>query len=343
MSSADSLLPPVVESVPADIRRTVGAYRQSSTRIAVWQLVSTLILFAMAFSAALTLLAVSWALAVPCVILSALLVVRLFVLQHDAMHGSLFPQHRANVITGYALSLITVTPHHRWRAVHFLHHASAGNLDRRSTDLEIYTMTADEYRAASPWKRLGYRIYRYPLVLFGLMPFFVFNLAHRFTMPGLRPIERFSVHFTNLGCLLVLALAHFTVGLPRFLLVYVPMSVIGSAVGVWLFYIQHHFRRSQWRPASTWSFVDAAIESTSVYDLPQVLAWFSANIGFHHVHHLDPRVPNYRLKECHEGVPVLQRAPRFTLSQSLNESPVDLWDQTRGQMIRITELDTKGE
>lgn len=331
--------------VPPDYRRLLKDHRRPDARIALGQLASTLALAGLAFAAALAAQRVSWALSLACTVPLAGLVVRLFILQHDCMHGSLFPSAWANVLVGYLLSPITLTPHHRWRKTHLLHHAQSSNLDRRAPDLDIYTMTVEEYRAAPARRRLLYRLFRHPAILFGVLPFFVFTVEQRFARGGgeVAPIERFSVGLTTVAGLGVLALGHATIGLPRFLLVWVPMVVMSSGAGVWLFYKQHQFRGGVWRRERDWSFVEAALVGASFLDLPRVLAWCTASIGYHHVHHLDPLIPNYRLAGCHAAHGFLHAATRFTLAAALRDGAVDLWDEARGEMVTFAELDAREE
>lgn len=324
---------------PAHWRRLLAAERRPDARVATLQVAATLGAFALAFPAPFLVARASYALALLLCVPAAALMVRLFILQHDCMHGSLFPSPRANVAVGYLLSLITLTPHHRWRATHLLHHARAGNLDQRAPDLDIYTMTAAEYRAAPPRRRLLYRLFRHRAVLIGLLPVLVFLVEHRFARGGpVRPRERRSVRFTNAGFALLLLLGHLTVGLPRFLSLYLPIAALASSAGVWLFYVQHHFAGSLWRPGARWSFLEAGLRSASFYDLPAPLAWWTAYIGYHHVHHLDPGIPNYRLRACHRAHPFLQGATRLTLLQTLRAPPADCWDEERGRMVALCEI-----
>jgi omega-6 fatty acid desaturase (delta-12 desaturase) len=317
----------------------VAPYRRAQVSKSVWQLTSTLVLFAGGwllmlwslqwnFTGAyfLTLLA-----AVP----TALLLVRLFIIQHDCGHRSFFSSRRANDAVGVLLGMLTYTPYHCWRKQHATHHATSGDLDRRGRGGEIRVLTVREYREAGLWQRIGYRLYRNPLVLFVIAPLYYFVMEQRFTfgLPKTWKKERASVHYTNLGVLAITALLIWLVGWQAFLLVQLPIMLIGSSAGVWLFYVQHQYEETYWRHHSDWSYVDAALYGSSYYRLPKVLQWFTANIGLHHIHHLDSRIPNYRLQNCLDEVPELNCARTITLWESFSCAMYKLWDEEQCQMV----------
>ena len=264
--------------------------------------------------------------------------VRLFVLQHDCGHGSFFSAARANHIVGTLLGALTLTPYDCWRRQHAIHHASNGQLDHRGIG-DVDTWTVDEYRAASRWRRLGYRLYRNPLVLFGIGPVVHFALLQRFTwwLPGDWSLERRSVHVTNLLAVALLAFGIWLVGPMALLKIHLPVMAIASSLGAWLFYVQHQFDPTHWRRNDEWDYHEAAIEGSSYLDLPWVLHWVTAYIGYHHVHHLDSRIPNYALALSADAHPSLNRATRVTVWSSLRFINLKLWDERERQLISFSE------
>ncbi|MBI4915931.1 MAG: fatty acid desaturase [Acidobacteria bacterium] len=265
-------------------------------------------------------------------VLAAGFLVRIFIIFHDCGHGSFFRARWANDVVGYVTGILTLTPYHDWRHEHALHHATAGDLDRRGRG-DVWTLTVREYREASRWKRFGYRLYRNPLVLFGVGPLFVFLFRQRVPRPGSGLRERLSVHLTNLALALILLLAAVTVGLKAVLLVHLPIMAVAGAAGVWLFYVQHQYENVYWERGGQRDYVAAALQGSSLYQLPRVLQWFTGNIGFHHIHHLSPRIPNYRLERCHKEQPVFQQVNRITLLSSLRSLGLRLYDEQARRLV----------
>lgn len=265
--------------------------------------------------------------------------VRLFMIQHDCGHGAFFRHRLANDWIGRALGVLTFTPYDFWKRTHAIHHASAGNLDRRGIG-DIDTLTVDEYLARSRFGRIKYRLYRHPLVMFGLGPSFLFLLQHRLPVGATRlgRMPWLSTMLTNLGIALLLALAISLMGVSTFLLLYLPMMVVGASIGVWLFYVQHQFEQTYWEQASDWSQPDAALHGSSFYDLPRWLMWLTGNIGIHHLHHLSSRIPFYRLPEALADYPELRAIGRLTLWQSLASVRLTLWDAGRRRMVPFAAL-----
>jgi acyl-lipid omega-6 desaturase (Delta-12 desaturase) len=265
--------------------------------------------------------------------------VRLFILQHDCGHGSFFKSRAANDVLGRALSILTLTPYDRWRKNHATHHASSGDLDRRGCG-DVHMLTVNEYRQLSPLKRWIYRTHRHPLVLFGIGPFIYFVVFQRFTVsePWLSNKERAGVYWTNLAIFSVVALMSWLVGFRQFLLLHVPVVAMAASAGAWLFYVQHHFEATYWRRHDGWDYVDAGLAGSSYYDLPALLRWFTADIGLHHVHHLDSRIPNYRLRASFDENPDMQRVVRLTLRDSLSCASLKLWDEEKGEMVGFSQV-----
>jgi omega-6 fatty acid desaturase (delta-12 desaturase) len=267
------------------------------------------------------------------------LLVRLFLIQHDCGHGAFFRRRSTNDWVGRLIGVLTVTPYDCWRRSHAQHHATSGNLDSRGMG-DIDTLTLDEFRALSPGRRLAYRLYRHPAVMFGIGPAYQFLLRHRLplgrTQGDWRPWV--SAMGTNAGILLLAGLMMAWVGVVPFLLVQLPITVLAASMGVWLFYVQHQFDGARWERKDAWGFHDAALHGSSHYDLPPVLRWFSANIGVHHVHHLSSRIPYYRLPEVLRDRPELRDVGRLTLWQSLKTVRLVLWHEQKGRLISFREM-----
>jgi omega-6 fatty acid desaturase (delta-12 desaturase) len=258
---------------------------------------------------------------------------RTFTLMHDCAHGSLFPSRRANEIVGEVAGVLTLTPFVQWRRDHALHHASSGDLDRRGHG-DVHTLTVREYQARSRWGRLRYRLYRHPLVLLGLGPIHL-AVGQRYRPRSLATgdKERASVRRTNLALLALVALWSSVIGLKAVALVYVPVFYFAGAAGVLLFFVQHQFEGAHWTRHDGWSYASAAVEGSSYLRLPRVLEWLTCGIGLHHVHHLSPRVPNYRLRECLASHPTLHAAPQITLRDTMRAFALKLWDEDGGRLV----------
>jgi acyl-lipid omega-6 desaturase (Delta-12 desaturase) len=268
--------------------------------------------------------------------------VRLFMIQHDCGHGSFFRRRLVNDWVGRIVGVFTLTPYDFWRRTHGIHHAASGNLDRRGIG-DIDTLTVREYLKLSRRRRLGYRLYRNPIVLFGIGPAYLFFLRQRlpFGLMGEGWMPWVSTMATNGAIALVVAGMMWWIGIVPFLLVHLPIAMLGGAAGVWLFYVQHQFEHTAWSDEGNWSFPAAALHGSSHYDLPAVLRWFTANIGVHHVHHLSSRIPFYRLPGALRDHPGLANVGRLTLVQSLACVRLVLWDEATSRLITFRELRTR--
>jgi omega-6 fatty acid desaturase (delta-12 desaturase) len=258
--------------------------------------------------------------------------VRIFIIFHDCGHGSFFRSRKANDIVGFLTGVLTLAPYYHWRWEHALHHASAGDLDRRGTG-DVWTLTVREYLEASRWKRFAYRLARNPLILFVVAPLLLFVVKHRFPSPKAARRERNSVYLTNLAALAMAAGLVWLFGLESYLLIQLFILMVSGAAGVWLFYVQHQFEGVYWERAEQWDYCTAALKGSSFYKLPKLLQWFSGNIGFHHIHHLSPRIPNYHLEKCHRAEPLFQAVKPVTFFGSFKSLTFRLWDEQRRKLV----------
>jgi omega-6 fatty acid desaturase (delta-12 desaturase) len=264
---------------------------------------------------------------------------RLFIIQHDCGHGSFFRSRKANDSVGLACSLFTMTPYYYWQKSHAIHHANAGNLEHRGIG-DIYTMTVQEYLALSKWGQFKYRLYRNPFILFVLVPTVLFVILYRFPSsdnPALKRVQS-SVHWTTLALAILMGGLIWLVGLKALLLIHLPVMIIASTLGTWLFFVQHQFEDTYWAGGDTWDYTLAALQGSSYYKLPKILQWFTGNIGFHHIHHLSPRIPNYLLEQCHEENPLFQETIVLTLRSSLKSMALTLWDEEQKKLIGFHQL-----
>ncbi|MBL8861082.1 MAG: fatty acid desaturase [Planctomycetes bacterium] len=314
----------------------VENFQEPSDSRAAWQVTSTLVAYVAAWLLMILAWSAAWWLALPVAVIAAGLLVRLFIIFHDCGHGSFFRSHTANSIVGFVAGVLTWTPFHHWRGEHARHHKTSGDLNRRGVG-DIWTMTVEEYLAASRWRRLLYRLSRNPLVLFGIAPLFVFVVYQRLPSRGVPDRDRRSVWWTNLALVALAAAMIWAVGPLAYLVLQGTVMAVGGSMGVWLFYVQHQFEGAYWQRGEAWDYTDAALRGSSFYRLPRVLQWFSGNIGFHHVHHLSPRIPNYRLEACHRSHPVFRAVPELTLAQGWRSARLRLWDESRGKLVGFRE------
>jgi omega-6 fatty acid desaturase (delta-12 desaturase) len=304
---------------------------------AVWQLINSLGPYALLWVAMVYALDVSYWLMLPLAIVAAGFLVRIFIIFHDCGHASFFKSKRANLIVGTITGFVTLTPYHHWRWQHAVHHGTSGDLDRRGAG-DIWTLTVQEYLQSTRWKRVAYRIVRQPLVLFAIAPLYMFIVHHRFPAAGAAARERQSVRLTNWALLCAAVLMSLLVGLKAFLLIQLTISAISGALGLWLFYVQHQFEGAYWSRGEQWDYTTAALQGSSFYKLPKLLQWFTGNIGFHHIHHLSPRIANYHLEQCHQADPYFETIRPITLLGSIKSLTFRLWDEQRQTFIGFAQL-----
>jgi len=329
---------PVAESrAKTEWRAVVARYQGSDVSRSIMQMVTTLLpLAAMLYVMSLSLALPYWItllLALP----TAGLLVRTFIIMHDCAHGSFFPSRRANEIVGFITGVFTLTAFSAWRHSHALHHASSGDLDRRGHG-DVDTITVSEYLALSRGARFKYRLFRNPFVLFGIGPIF-FMIDNRIPRSlSLKDKEIRSIWWTNLAIVVLTAASMAWVGWRPAVLVYFPAMYIAAAAGIWLFYVQHQFEDAYWKDHGEWDYATSAIRGSSYFKLPAVLQWFTGNIGLHHVHHLGPRIPNYKLERCHTENPLFHQVTVLTLRQSLATMRLALWDEESQRLVGYSDI-----
>ena len=316
----------------ADWKSLVTKYQKSSTAKALWQIANTLGPYVLLWFLMYCTLGVTWWITAPLAILAGAFLVRAFIIFHDCGHGSFFKSRRANNVWGFLCGILTFTPYYQWRWEHALHHATSGDLDRRGTG-DVWTMTVQEYLESSRGKRFAYRLARNPIVLFVLAPLYVFLIRHRLPKATASRRERYSVYWMNLAILGMAAILAAIFGLKAYLLIQLIALMVAGASGFWLFYVQHQFEGVYWERRDEWDYAAAALQGSSFYKLPRVLQWFSGNIGFHHIHHLSPRIPNYNLEKCHQANPLFQTVKAVTFFSSFKSLTFRLWDEQRRKLV----------
>ena len=322
---------------PRALLKEVSAFRQPRHARSIFEIAVTVAPFALLWVSTWAALASGYILGLLLTIPAGALMLRLFLIQHDCGHGAFFRGRAANDWIGRILGVLTLTPYDCWRRAHAIHHASSGNLDARGVG-DLDTLTVAEFQALGRTRRLLYRLYRHPIVLFGIGPAYQFLLRHRLpfgTKKGWRPWA--SAMGTNASFAVVAGLLIWAMGLKLFLLIHLPITLVAASLGIWLFYVQHQFEHTHWDRGDDWCFHSSAIHGSSHYDLPPILRWFSANIGVHHVHHLASRIPFYRLQEVLREVPVLARTSRMTIAQSFRAVRLVLWDEEKRRLVSFAE------
>lgn len=313
-------------------REAVAPFERPSLPRSLGQITNSILPYVGLWVAMVLSLRVSYWLTLALALPAAGFLMRSFIIVHDCGHGSFFRSRRANRWTGFWIALLTFLPAYRWSREHARHHAAAGDLDNRGSG-DIWTLTVEEYAALPRGKRLAYRFYRNPIVLLVLGPIWVFLIQYRFVSPGEDLRIRRSTLYTNLALAGIVLTLILTIGLKAYLLVQVPVILFAGVMGVWLFYVQHQFEGVYWDRNPRWSYLRGALEGSSFYKLPRWLQWFSGNIGFHHVHHLSPRIPNYYLQKCHESAALFREIRPVTFGASFKTLGYRLWDEEHRRLV----------
>jgi acyl-lipid omega-6 desaturase (Delta-12 desaturase) len=321
-----------------DWNKLLAPYRSADLNRSIFEIAVTVVPFLAFWAAAYFAWTVSFWLMLPFALLTSGFVVRLFLIQHDCGHGSFFAKASYNDMVGRIIGVVTMTPYQVWRHSHAKHHATSGHLEKRGFG-DIDTMTVREYRAMGKWEKIGYRIYRFPLVMFVIGPVFVFVLKQRLPFGFMRSGSKFwiSAMGTNLGIAAVFGAMIWLVGWKAFLAVHFTVIMMTGTIGVWLFYVQHQFEDSYWADSKNWTAEEAALYGSSHYDLPTPLRWITANIGIHHVHHLYSRIPYYRLQQVLRDFPELADIRRFGFIESLSCIKLRFWDEAEKRMVSLRE------
>ena len=315
----------------------VTGYQQPSLRRGLWQIVNTLGGYALLWCLLYWSLGVSYWITLALAVLAAGFVVRTFIIFHDCGHGSFFKSRWANDTVGFIAGVFTFTPYYHWRWEHSIHHATSGDLDQRGTG-DVWTMTVQEYLEASRGKRFAYRLTRNPVVLFVIAPVLVLLIKQRFPSPTASQRERNSVQWMNLAILGVAIGMSLIFGVRAYLLIQLTVITVAGSAGFWLFYVQHQFEGVYWERSAGWDYTAAALQGSSFYKLPRILQWFTGNIGYHHIHHLSARIPNYNLERCHKAHLLFQGVKPITLFGSLHSLKFRLWDEAQKKLVGYRHL-----
>lgn len=302
-----------------------------------WQIVNSVVPYILLWVLMYHSLNISYWLTLLLSIFAAGFLVRIFILFHDCGHGSFFKSEKLSRWVGVVLGLFVFTPYHRWHRDHKIHHTTVGNLDKRGIG-DVETLTVDEYLALSKWGRFKYRFYRHPLFLIVIAPLLLFLIQHRIPKSYMNWKQHMYVHLTTLVIVILVLLVTWAIGWKAFLLIQLPVIYIASVHGVWLFYVQHQYEWVRWARGDAWDYKTIALEGSSYFKLPLVLRWFTGNIGFHHVHHLSPLIPNYKLKRCHEENPMFHSIKPITFFSSLRSLRLRLWDEKRQKLVGFSEI-----
>jgi acyl-lipid omega-6 desaturase (Delta-12 desaturase) len=322
-----------------DWKEIVARHQQPSLWRSIFQIVNSVVPYVALWFLMDWSLAISGWLILPLAILAGGFLARIFIIHHDCGHGSFFKSRTANDVCGFITGILTFTPYRFWRFEHAVHHAGSGDLDRRDLG-SVWTLTVQEYLNGPLWKRFAYRVARNPFVLLVVQPLGLFLVLHRFATGRPSRRDRLSVYWTNLAILAMAAVLSLVMGLKAYVMVQLSIMTVASTVGVWLFYVQHQFEGVNWQRHSQWDYTTAALEGSSFYKLPRILQWFSGNIGFHHIHHLSPRIPNYYLEKCHNEGAMFQQVKAVTLRSSLKSLSLRLWDESTQQLVGYGHLKT---
>lgn len=318
------------------LRKAVKPYEKSEFQLSIIQIFNTLVPYFLCIILGMFAYQVSPLISIALGVVGAFFLVRSFIIFHDCCHGSFFKNKKWNDRLGNFTGFLTLFPYQQWRREHNIHHATSGNLDKKGVG-DIWMMTIEEYEAADKKTQLAYRIYRNPFVMFVIGPIYLLLISNRFNRKGARQKEKINTWLHNIAIVVVYGAIIYFFGFGMFAAVFIPVMFVGGMLGIWMFYIQHTFEESYFEENSEWDYVKAAVEGSSYYKLPKLLQWLTGNIGFHHVHHLSPRIPNYYLEKAHEATPPLQHATTITLKRSLESIRYKLYDEKKKVFITFKE------
>jgi acyl-lipid omega-6 desaturase (Delta-12 desaturase) len=302
-----------------------------------WQIINSVGPYILLWVAMVYSLKISYWLTLGLSFFAAGFMVRIFIIFHDCGHGSFFKSKRLNTIVGTITGLMVFTPYRMWHYEHMIHHQTVGNLDKRGIG-DVMTLTVDEYKGLSKWKRFGYRFYRNPFFLFIVAPLLIFIFLQRFTRSYMSTREKIYHHLSSLALASWVTALILLIGWKAYLMIQLPVLFIGTVQGVWLFYVQHQFRDVKWAKTENWDYKNIALSGSSLFKLPALYNWFTGNIGFHHIHHLSPLIPNYKLKACHYENPMFHDIVPITFFSAFRSLKLRLWDENRQMLVGFSEI-----
>jgi acyl-lipid omega-6 desaturase (Delta-12 desaturase) len=318
----------------ANFSKNIASYQTPNTWRGIWQIANTFIPYVALWILIVYSLSVSYLLTAFLIILAAGFLVRLFIIFHDCGHGSFFKSQTANKITGMFFGILAFTPYYKWHNMHMQHHATVGNLDKRGVG-DVWTMTKEEYLASNRKKQLYYKLYRHPITMFGIGTLYVFLIQNRTTKKEMDRKEKLNVYFSNAALILLFVVASLTIGILPFLILQFLIIYIAGMAGLWLFYLQHQYEDVSWVRNKKWNYRIIAMEGSSFVKFPKLLQWFSGNIGFHHIHHINARIPNYNLERCYRENSIFSEVKPVTFLASLRTLNLRLWDEKLQKLVAI--------
>ncbi|MEJ2594438.1 MAG: fatty acid desaturase [bacterium] len=320
-------------------QKVITKYNRPDLSKSTWQLINSLGGYLALWVLMVFTLSISFWLTLPLIFIAAGFLIRVFIIFHDCGHGSFFASRKMNVIVGKVCGILAFTPYDRWTDNHRNHHKNVGNLDKRGEG-DVWTLTVREYQERTAWQKFTYRLFRHPLFLILIGGPFNFLVLHRFTARRMTKKQKTNIYFTNVILLFLATGVSLWIGWQTFLLIQVPVVSLAAVGGIYLFYLQHQYDDVIWRRNEDWDYQELALHGSSFFKLPAVLRWFTGNIGFHHVHHLGPTIPNYNLLKCHEENPLFHEVEPITLFKSLHSLKLRLWDEERQQIVSFRGLKT---
>lgn len=316
----------------ANFSKNIASYQTPRLWRSIWQIANTFIPYVALWVLIVYSLSVSYWITAFLIVLAAGFLVRLFIIFHDCGHGSFFKSERANKVVGMLFGTLAFTPYYKWHKLHMMHHATVGNLDKRGLG-DVWTMTKEEYENSSKKKRLYYRLYRHPVTMFGIGTLYVFLIQNRTTKKDMSKQEKLNVHFTTATLLLFFVGMSLVIGVIPFLIIQLSIIYIAGIVGFWLFYLQHQYEDVSWVRNKEWNYRTIALTGSSFVKFPKLLQWFSGNIGFHHIHHINPRIPNYNLPRCFKENSVFSNVKPVTFLASFKTLRLRLWDEKNQKLV----------
>jgi omega-6 fatty acid desaturase (delta-12 desaturase) len=325
-----------IQSTRPEWMEIISRYNKPVPLKSWWQIINSLGSYLILWFLMVKSLEISYWLTLILSVFAAGFLVRIFIIFHDCGHGSFFRSKRMNTVVGIITGLFVFTPYHRWHRDHHIHHQTVGNLDKRGTG-DVMTLTVEEYHNLSGWQRFGYRLYRNPFFLFGIAPILLFAVLYRFTKKYMSWRERLYILLTNLALAGMIALVIWAIGWKAYLLIQLPVLYIATVHGVWLFYVQHQFRHVKWTDSGNWDYMTVALKGSSLFKLPVILNWFTGSIGYHHIHHLSPGIPNYNLKRCHLENSLFWQVKPITFMSAFESLLLRLYDEKREMLITFRE------